>query len=240
MNAIIVDDDVFFCKVLEGFCEKTKINVNQVFQNPIEALDYLNEELVDLVFLDVHMPDLNGFDFLKSSPKTKVILTTLDDSKAVEAFDYDVVDFLLKPIDFNRFLRATQRVKKMLAEEKTTKTTTEKPTPTPNVAQIEHVYVNINKRLVKLMFDEINFVQAKGNYVLINRTNNENLMVHTTLKKISEKLPTNVFQQVHRSYIVNINKIVDIEDSSIVIARSVIPIGKDRRTDLLNKLYLLN
>ena len=232
MNAIIVDDDVFFCKVVKSYCEKSKIEVLNVFHNPIEALDFMNENSVDLVVLDVHMPDLSGFDFLQSSPKTQVILTTTDESKAVEAFDYDVVDFLLKPVTFNRFLRAVQRVKKAV------------PTPAPiEPAATENpdfVYVNINKRLVKIAIESINFIKANGNYVLIKRSKDEELMVHTTLKKITDKLPKSIFHKVHRSYIVNVNKIVDIEDSSIVIDRDVIPIGKDYRKELLSKLHLLN
>ena len=236
MKAIIIDDDLFFCKVLSGFCEKTKIEVLNTFQNPIDGLTYLNENEVDVVFLDFHMPDLNGFDILKNVSSTKFILTTLDETKAVEAFDYDVVDFLLKPVDFTRFMRAIQRLKKVIP----TTTTTAIETEPKSEENPEFVYVNINKRLVKVALDSIDFVQANGNYVKVTRQKEEDLMVHTSLKKITQKLPPSVFHQVHRSYIVNINKIVDIEDSSIVIGRNVIPIGKDYRVKLLERLHLLN
>lgn len=236
MKAIIIDDDLFFCKVLSGFCEKTKIEVLDTFQNPIDGLSYLNENEVDVVFLDFHMPDLNGFDILKNVSSTKFILTTLDETKAVEAFDYDVVDFLLKPVDFTRFMRAVQRLKKVIPSVSSPSTETE----TKSEDNPAFVYVNINKRLVKIALDSIEFVQASGNYVKVSCQKKEDLLVHTSLKKISQKLPLSTFHQVHRSYIVNINKIVDIEDSSIVIGRNVIPIGKDYRVKLLERLHLLN
>jgi DNA-binding LytR/AlgR family response regulator len=235
MKAIIIDDDLFFCKLLTGFCEKTKIEVLQTFQNPIDGLTYLNENEVDVAFLDFHMPDLNGFDILKNVTNTKFILMTLDETKAVEAFDYDVVDFLLKPVDFTRFMRAVQRLKKSMPVSVPVETETTSSDDSP-----EFVYVNINKRLVKIALESIDFVQANGNYVKVARQKEEDLMVHTSLKKIAQKLPPNVFHQVHRSYIVNINKIVDIEDSSIVIGRNVIPIGKEHRAKLLDRLHLLN
>lgn len=248
-TTIIIDDDVFACKLLEEYCKKARLEVIHIFNNPIDGLTFLNTHAVDVVFLDVHMPDLNGFDFLKSSPQTQVILTTLDETKAVEAFDYDVVDFLLKPITFQRFLRAIQRLKRPQPVSPATNPINPLPSqqsganiPATNTEsnQPEFVYVNINKRLVKIAVEDINFVQANGNYVKICRTKDEDLMVHTTLKKIATKLPTEIFQKVHRSYIVNIKKIVDIEDSSIVIGRNVIPIGKDHRTRLMDKLHLLN
>ncbi len=234
MKAIIIDDDLFFCKILVNFCQKVNLEVLDTFQNPIDGLTFLNENQVDVAFIDFHMPDLNGFDILKNVSNTKFILSTLDETKAVEAFDYDVVDFLLKPVDFTRFLRAIQRLKKSMPVPM-------KSTEVEKIAdQPAYVYVNINKRLVKIALEDIAFVQAKGNYVLIARQKDEDLMVHTTMKKIIEKLPASIFHKVHRSYIVNVNKIVDIEDSSIVIGRSVIPIGKEQRNKLLDRLHLLN
>ncbi len=110
MKAIIVDDDLLFHKILRDFCEKTNIKIVNTFNNPITAVQFLKKEAVDLVFLDIHMPDLNGFEVLKNAPKTAVIITTTDETKAVEAFDYEVIDFLLKPISFERFMRAINRI----------------------------------------------------------------------------------------------------------------------------------
>ncbi len=224
MKAIIVDDDLLFHEILRDFCKKTHIEVLQSFENPIEAIQFLKTTTVDLVFLDFHMPDLNGFEVLKNTPKTAVIITTTDESKAVEAFDYEVIDFLLKPISFERFLRAINRIQTNEKEE---------------LNSMEYLYVNINKRLIKVEINDIDFIQAKGNYTLFSLKKDDNLIVHTTLKKIREKLPQNLFIQVHRSYIINIQQIVDIEDSTIVINKKVIPLGKNYREGLFNQLNLL-
>ncbi|APD07889.1 protein-glutamate methylesterase [Flavobacteriaceae bacterium UJ101] len=224
MKAIIVDDDILSYKILKDFCEKTGIEMIQYFENPISAIQFLKNNEVDLVFLDIHMPELNGFEVLKNTPKTAVIITTTDETKAVEAFDYEVIDFLLKPISIERFIRSINRIQKTEKEELNPK---------------EYLYVNINKRLIKVKISDIDFVQAKGNYVLFNLFKGDNLIVHTTLKKINAKLPQSSFIQVHRSYIINIKQIVDIEDSTIVINKKVIPLGKNYRESLFNKLNLL-
>lgn len=224
MKAIIVDDDLLFHEILQDFCKKTNIEVIQCFENPIQAIQFLKKTTVDLIFLDIHMPDLNGFEVLKNAPKTAIIITTTDETKAVEAFDYEVIDFLLKPISFERFLRAINRVQTDEKEE---------------LNSMEYLYVNINKRLIKVEINDIDFIQAKGNYILFSLAKEDNLIVHTTLKKIREKLPQNTFTQVHRSYIINIQKIVDIEDSTIVINKKVIPLGKNYRESLFNQLNLL-
>ncbi len=228
MKAIIVDDDDFYCNLLQDFCKKTNIEVVQTFNQPLKALEFLKKQVADIVFLDIHMPDLNGFELLETLPQTQVIITTQDETKAVKAFDYNVIDFLLKPIEFSRFLKAIQK-----AEDNNNNNggSLEK--------EIKHIYVNINKRLIKVNIEDINFVEAKGNYVLIDLSPKENLIVHNTLKKIKEKLPSENFTQVHRSFIININKIVDIEDSTIVINRKVIPLITTYRAELMNKLNLL-
>lgn len=226
MTALIIDDDLFYCNILQDYCKKANITVIETFQEPLKALAFLKKHTVDVIFLDIHLPDLNGFELLESLPKTDIIVTTQDETKAVKAFDYNVIDFLLKPIEFSRFLKAVQKI-----EEKQEAVPEEK---------IEHIFVNINKRLVKVEVANINFIEAKGNYIQIDRTPHEKLMVHTTLKKIKELLPEDNFIQVHRSFVINTKKIVDIEDSSIVIGRKVIPLGKSHRTTLMEKLNLLN
>ncbi len=228
MNAIIIDDDIFFCKVIREYCLKTDINVISEFQNPITALKYLkdNKGDVDIIFLDIHMPNLNGFEVIKSAGKSQIIITSTDQSKAIEAFDHDVIDFLLKPINFERFVRAVNRVPNNNEEKKAKDS-------------IDHIFVNINKRLIKVKTKNIDYVTAKGNYVLVTLFKGDNLIVHTTLRKIKETLPKEQFAQVHRSYIINITQIVDIEDSTIVIGKSVIPLGKNYRENLLDRLNLL-
>ncbi len=242
MNCIIVDDDLFYCKTLQSFCERLDLNLLGVFSDPVKAMGILSErEDIDLVFLDIHMPDISGFDILKSNPKLNVVISTMDETKAIEAFDYNVVDYLLKPVTLDRFIRAVNRAKERLSGNGNS--ASYKETPAPNASDNtnpKEIYVNVNKRLVKIELDNIYIIEAKGDYILIKLIEGKNQVVHTTLKSIMSKLPENIFVRVHRSNVVNIKKIVDIEDSSILINKEVVSISKTYRENLLSKLNLIN
>lgn len=230
MNAIIIDDDPFYVEILVDYCNKAKIKVVGTYNESMNALSALKDKIeADIVFLDIHMPILNGFELLDSLPNTQVIITTQDDTKAVKAFDHNVLDFLLKPIEFSRFIKSISKA------ETTVKKVTETTTP-----ETEHIFVNINKKLHRLEISEIDFIESQGNYFKIHLAGKEPLTVHSTLKSVKDSLPTSTFMQVHRSFILNLNKIVDIEDNTIVINRSVIPIGKSYREKLINHLKLIN
>lgn len=240
MNCIIVDDDIFYCKTLTAFCERLGLNLKGTYSDPVEALSVLSDSSgIDLVFLDIHMPEITGFDILKSNPKLNVVISTMDGSKAIEAFDYNVVDYLLKPVTLDRFIRAVNRAKERInrknavANQLTAKNTKQEP-------EVKEIFVNVNKRLVKIVLDNIYLIEAKGDYVLIKLIEGKNLVVHTTLKSMMDKLPKNQFVRVHRSNVVNIKKIVDIEDSNILINKEVVPVSKTYREELLGKLNLIN
>jgi len=244
MNCIIIEDDQFYIDFLQNYCKKINLEVKAVYQNSVEALQDINEFTnYDVIFLDIHMPDISGFDILKNKPKTNVVILSTDDSNAIKAFDYNVVDYLQKPFEFERFMRAIKRVKSRMEPkpEQVKQPVKEAVKPSEDSANSDIIYVNINRRLVKLNIVDISVIVAKGDYILIKRDNSkDNLIVHTTLKRIKEKLPSNTFAQVHRSYIVNLKKIVDIEESTIVVNRDVIPISKSNRAPLMEKLDILN
>lgn len=243
MNCIIVDDDVFYCKTLSTFCERLNLNLIGAYSDPVQALSVLSDRNdIDLVFLDIHMPEITGFDILKSNPKLNVIISTMDGSKAIEAFDYNVVDYLLKPVTLDRFIRAVNRAKERIENKNNPTSGSPKATSSPKEesASVKEIFVNVNKRLVKIVLDNIYVIEAKGDYVLIKLIEGKNLVVHTTLKSMMDKLPSSTFVRVHRSNVVNIKKIVDIEDSSILINSEVVPISKTYRDDLLSKLNLIN
>ena len=164
------------------------------FPNAIKAIKYLNENEVDLVFLDIHMPDFTGFDFIKTLKNPpKIILTTSDPKFAIEAFEYDcIVDYLVKPILLPRFEKAIEKAKNF-------RLNTNNENATDENADKE-LYINIDRRLIKLEMASIYLIEAKGDYINV-KTESKNYIVHSTLKKIEQKLPSSLFLKVHRSYI---------------------------------------
>ena len=236
MNCIIIDDEATSRTIIGELCSSYKnLNVVEVFSNAIEAIKYLNQNKTDLIFLDIHMPDFNGFDFIRTLKDPPfIILTTADAEFAIQAFEYDcIVDYIVKPIKPERFKKSIQKVEGKLNEEVTAATTNKEKQQTG-----DDFYVNINKRLIKIDIQSIYLVEAKGDYIYL-KTDNKNYTVHSTLKKIEEKLPDHMFLKIHRSYIININKIIDIEDNSVLIEKDIVPVSRSNRPELMKRLNLL-
>ncbi len=236
MNCIIIDDEVMARALIGQLCKShDNLNVVEEFPNAIQALKYLNQNEVDLIFLDIHMPDFTGFDLietLKNPPK--VILTTSDANFAIQAFEYKcIVDYLVKPISPERFEKAIKKAESVLVGKSEPQTLQKK-----QKSSDKDLYVNIDRRLIKIDMSSVYLVEAKGDYIQI-KTDDKNYIVHSTLKKIEEKLPDHTFLKVHRSYIINIKKIIDIEDNSVLIKKDVIPVSRSNRPELMKRLNLL-
>lgn len=240
MNCIIIDDESTARVILNQLCsEISDLNVIKEFTNAIEAIKFLNKNEIDLIFLDIHMPNFSGIDFiqtLKNPPK--IILTTSDKNFAIEAFEYScIVDYLVKPITPKRFEKSIIKVRSVVAQnneqEKHSKAN-KKVLP----QQDNELFINIDRRLIKIDIPSIYLIEAKGDYILI-KTEDKNYTVHNTLKKIVEKLPDNLFLKIHRSYVINVKKIVDIEDNSVLIKKDVIPVSRANRPELMRRLNLL-
>ncbi|MEC4048480.1 LytTR family DNA-binding domain-containing protein [Flavobacterium sp. SUN046] len=232
MKCIIIDDEQMSREILSIMISNTiGLHLVDQFSSAIDAIKYLNQNEVDLIFLDIHMPNFTGFDFIQTIKNPpKVILVTTDKNFAIDAFNYDcIVDYLVKPIETNRFISAIKRVN--------AKTKDVKPMETIGLTTKE-IYVNIDKRLIKIDLLSINNIQANGDYICI-KTETQNYVVHTTMKKIEEKLPKPLFLKIHRSHIINVNKIIDIQDNSVLIAKEVIPISKKNKDELMTHLNLL-
>lgn len=233
MKCIIVDDEKLAQEVLRILISKSsEIELLEVFENAIDAIKYLNDNnMVDLIFLDIHMHNFSGIDLIKTLKNPpQIILVTVDKNFAIDAFNYDcVTDYLLKPIQQSRFESAVER-----ANQKNKIVVL----PKNNSEESADIYINIDKRLIRIEKASINFIQADRDYVIINSEANE-FRVHTSLKKMDEKLNSSFLIKTHRSYIVNIKKIIDIENNTILINNKVIPISRDKRIELMSRLNLI-
>ena len=235
MTSIIVDDEATARSVVSHLCSKIpELDVVDDFDNAIDAIKFLNQQNVDVVFLDIHMPGFSGMDFvqtLKNSPY--IVLTTSDTEFAIEAYQYEaIVDYLVKPLTLDRFEKTIQKIKNLKSKD---------VAKTPGISQVgvnQDLYINIDRRLIKLKYDDILLISAQGDYIDI-LTKDKKYHVHTTLKKIKDKLPENIFLQIHRSYVINFTKIIDIEDNSVLIEKNVVPISRSSRPELMRRLNLL-
>lgn len=238
MNCIIIDDELTSRAIVSNLCENsTDLNVLAEFPNAVEALKYLNQNEVDVIFLDIHMPFLTGIDFiqtLKNPPR--VVFTTSDTDFAIEAYSYEfIVDYLVKPITVDRFQKTISKLKNSIPIAPSNDSENAASGASTNNGEL---YINIDRRLIKLKFQDILIIEAKGDYIEIKTTDSFH-RVHSTLKKIKEKLPESLFMQIHRSYIINFTKIIDIQDNSVLIERNVIPISRSNRPSLMKRLNLL-
>ncbi|NQY06061.1 MAG: response regulator transcription factor [Flavobacteriaceae bacterium] len=230
LKCIIIDDEELSRAIIESYCDKLDhLDAVKQFDNALDAIKYINTNPVDLVFLDIHMPELNGFDFIDSlNNPPNIILVTSDSDFALNAFEYNcIVDYLVKPIKLPRFIKAVTKIEKTQALVSQSHSEVNK-----------ELYINIDRRLIKLHIPDIYLIEAKGDYINI-KTETQNHIVHTTMKKIEEKLPEDLFLKIHRSYIINLRKIVDIEDNSVLIKKEVIPVSRSNRPELMKRLNLL-
>ncbi len=233
MKGIIVDDESTAREIMLEMCKAIpEVEIVALFPNAIEALKYVNHNPVDLIFLDIHMPGMTGIDFVQTlNDAPKIVLTTSDTNFAIEAYQYDfIVDYLVKPIPKDRFETTVKRLRRAFKE------------PEENGEEgttgNQELYINIDRRLIKLKLDDILYIEAKGDYIHI-KTVKEEFRVHSTLKKIKDKLPDRLFMQIHRSFVINFTKIIDIQDNSVLIDRQVIPISRSNRPVLMQRLNLL-
>jgi len=242
MNCIVIDDEALARTIISKMITShPALNFIDEFENAMEAIKFLNQSTVpiDIIFLDIHMPGFTGFDFIQTIKNPPlVILITSDRNFAIEAFEYKcIVDYLVKPITEERFLKAINKIEAKKNSLPSYVEHADIHVAQPNDTAAEF-YVNIDRRLIKINIASINVIEAKGDYILI-KTEDKNYTVHSTLKKIEDKLPISSFLKVHRTYIINIKKIIDIEDNSVLIAKDVIPVSRSNRPELMKRLNML-
>ena len=232
MDCIIVDDNKLAREGLKQLIANVSfLNLKKECEGSIEAFNYLQNEKTDLMFLDVEMPGMTGLEFIKNLDKRPVIiLVSVKKDYAVEAFELNVADYLVKPILLSRFMLAVQRAHDLF-ESKEVKIE-------PIEKDIEHIFIRNKSVLTKIKLDDILYIQALGDYVNIF-TANHKFTIHTTLVGIEHKLPSNHFLRIHRSYIVALNHIDRIEEGTAFIEKTSIPIGEQFKSVLLKKLNFI-
>ncbi len=229
LRCLIVDDDEMAKASLEHLCSKVPdIEVVAACDSGIEAMQLLKQEEIDLVFLDIEMPDLSGIELVKTLDKLPQIIFVSGHTKyAIEAFEYHVTDFLVKPIDLPRLIKAIDYAVSLKSKKENASN------------DLRELFVKVDGRLVRLSFDDILYVESIGDYVIFHTVNKERLIVHSTLKNIDAKLQHPEFLKVHRAFVINLTKIVDIEESNLVIGDKVIPISRAHKPILMNRIKTL-
>jgi DNA-binding LytR/AlgR family response regulator len=229
VSCALVEDDILSLTVVERLVERTGLlEIMGKFDSPEKALPWLMNNEVDLLFLDVEMPGLTGLEIIRSlSYKPDVIIISARSNYAAEAYDLSVIDYLVKPVkDYPRFLSAINKViakKRMHAGQP---------------GEDERVFVKVDSLLLQVNLDAVLWIEAFGDYIKIH-TNDKTHTIYSTLKKLGDKLDRKKFVRVHRSYIVNISRITNIDPHNLEINKTIIPISETYKEELLNKISVL-
>jgi len=234
MRCIAIDDEPLALTQITGYISKTPFfELKASCCNAIEAIKFLSENEVELLFVDINMPGLNGLDFVRSlTQKTFVIFTTAYSEYAIEGFKVDAIDYLLKPIGYPDFLRSAEKALKqyrLLSKEET--------------ASTEYIFVKSDYKTIQITIDDIVHIESRSEYLRVYTVTNLPIMTLSNMKSIEERLPAGKFMRVHRSHIVNLQRIISVDRNHIIIGEQKrIPIGEQYRDDFqsyINKHLLL-
>ena len=231
LNCIIIDDEPMARKVLEEYIEDIPfLQLVGKAENPVKATVLLNTNKIDLIFLDINMPRMSGIEFLRNStilPMT--IMTTAYTEYAIEGFELDVVDYLVKPFSSDRFLKACTKAKEYYELKN-------KAAENININPIhDYFFIKCDGKIEKVFYDELLYVEAMLNYVVLH-TENKKMIVYLTIKSIEEQLPKNVFLKIHKSTIVNTTKIKTIEGNEITIGKAKVIISQNLHDNVMKEI----
>jgi len=226
LNCLIVDDEPIARDILRTYIAQVPyLNLAGECSDAFEAMQVINRQPVDLIILDINMPRLSGLDMLRTLKKyPAIIITSAYPEYALEGFELSVTDYLLKPFSFPRFVQATEKVVNKTSE-------------TPSAAKDEDLFLMVksDKKLTKVFFDDISYIEAYGNYIFIY-TGQERVMSKQTLTQFEQQLPASKFTRIHKSYIASLKAIKYLEGNEVSIAGKKLPVGKVYRENLLAKL----
>jgi two-component system LytT family response regulator len=230
MNCIIVDDDEMSRTAMQHLVSQVQyLNLAGTCCTATEALNMLTNKKIDLMLLDIEMPEMTGLELVKSLKKPPLtILATSKKEYAVEAFECNVVDYIVKPVAMDRFYKAIEKAKEIF----------EGSTQTIDFSDKKYVFIKTNGTRIKIYINEILWIEALGDYLTIN-TSEKKYTIHSTMKSIENKLSPDKFIRVHRSFLISIDNINSIDDSVIVIGKQLIPVGATYKENLNKRLNFL-
>jgi two-component system LytT family response regulator len=228
MNCIAIDDEPKALEVIERYCQKSDlVDLKATFREPVKAIEFLNKEKVDLIFLDINMPDVNGIQLLRTlAVKPMVIFTTAYGNYAVESYDLNAVDYLLKPITFERFLAAVNKASNQLSAQNK---------PSAKEDEAGTVFIKSGPHTYQVKISDILYLEKDGNYITIC-LKDRNILVRENMGDIFDLVPAADFVRVHKSYVVAIRHISMIEAHQLTVGQAKIPIGSTYRDGLKNRL----
>lgn len=232
IRCLIIDDEPLAIKLIRSHLEKLDcFEVAGECRNALKALEFLREEKIDLMFLDINMPEITGLEFLKTlHDPPYVIITTAYRDYAVEGYDLDIVDFLLKPISFERFLKAINR----FCNRKKNGGVSNDASPT-STGEKKYIYIQDGKNIFKLLYDDVSYFEGYGEYVKVI-TLNKTFVVRESLTDFEHKLPPESFLRIHKSYIVNLQKIKGFSTVHVMLKDTELPIGRIYRENAVKVL----
>lgn len=238
IKCLIIDDEALARQVVRKYLEDLhEYEIIKECKNALEAMECLNNEDIDLIFLDINMPKLSGLNFLKTiNNPPAVIITTAYREYALEGYELNVVDYLSKPFAFDRFLRALNKAKDRINS--TNKITNDLPKATESKTS-DFIFIKADKKTHKLSFKEIIYIEALGDYIKIHTSNNT-IVTYMSLKKMEQILPYSLFPRIHKSYIISLEKLISIEGNMVDIANEKITIGASYRKDFFNLIKSLS
>lgn len=243
ISCVVVDDEPLALKLMADYVQKTPfLTLKEQTTNPMRAMELVQQGAVDLLFLDIQMPELTGLQLMKIvGHKCKVILTTAYPDYALDGYEFDVIDYLLKPVTFDRFLVAAHKAKERLTTEPAiviqAPATTAVTTPTP--ARASYIFVKTEYKIQKVDLADILYMEGLRDYVAIHTTSGKILTLQS-MRSFQEQLPESHFMRVHKSYLVALDKIQFIERNRIVIAGNYIPIGETYQEQFQQRLNIKN
>lgn len=221
MRCLIIDDEPAARDILKTYITDTEeLQLTGESKNALEARSALKEHEIDLIFLDINMPRLSGIDFLKTLDQPpKVILTTAYSEYALDGYELDVVDYLLKPFSFDRFLKAVEKASRSISEPK---------------EQDEYITIKADSKLYRIPYQEILFAESQGDYLTVH-TQEQKITFYQTMKDFCERLPKHLFVRIHRSFLVSLSCIEFVEGNQVKIGEHKLPISKSYKGNFIKK-----